>query len=124
MNKTFIFSKGVLSIIVVLAITFSINFSMAFPQQSDQNMMMDQSSMMHQLNQMGMMGMEPPVMMGQGMMPCIVIGPMMIGNQIMMSIMPCIMMNPGMMGPMMGPQMMNPGMMGPMNQTEMMGMEQ
>ena len=37
--------------------------------------------------------------MGQGMtMPCMMMAPMMMGNQTMMGMMPCMMMNPGMMG--------------------------
>ena len=82
------------------------------------------------------------------MMPCMMISPMMMGNQTMMAMMPC---NDGngsnepnwydgsnddgsnddgsnesewWMGPMMmGPMMMGPMMMGPMNQTGMMGIQ-
>jgi hypothetical protein len=111
MNKTVLFSIGMAAILTVFTMSFSIQTNMAFPQKSNQNMMMGQWSMMKQMNQTGM----GPMMMGQGMMmPCMMISPMMMGP---------MMMGPMMMGPMMmGPMMMGP-MMGPMNQTGMMGIQ-
>jgi hypothetical protein len=143
MTKTVHFSIGIVVILIVSTIIFSTNFSMAFPQSSNQNMMMDQWPMMKPINQTEMMGMGSPMMMGQSMMmPCMVIGTMMMGNQPVMVMTPCTMMNPGMMGmgspmmgmgsPMMGmgSPMMGMGspmtdqwpMMKQMNQTEMMKM--
>jgi hypothetical protein len=134
MNKIFLFSIGMVAILTVSTMNFSIQTSMAFPQNSNQNMMMGQWPMMKQMNQTGM----GPMMVGQGMMmPCIMMGPMMMGNQTMMAMMPCMMgmgpmmnqtgmMGPMMMGPMMGmgPMMNQTGMMSPMmNQTGMMGMQ-
>jgi hypothetical protein len=135
MTKTVHFSIGIAVVLFVSTMIFSTNFSMAFPQSSNQNMMMDQWPMMKQMNQTEMMGMGSPMMgmgspmmgMGQSMMPCLVIGTMMMGNQPMMVMTPCPMMNPGMMGmgsPMMGmgsPMMGQLPMMKQMNQTEMMG---
>ena len=114
MNITFLFSIGMAAILTVSTMNFSIQASMAFPQNSNQNMMMGQWSMMKQMNQTGM----GPMMMGQGMMmPCMMISPVMMGNQTMIAMMPC------MMG--MGPMMNQTVMMGPMmNQTGMMGMQQ
>ena len=89
MNKIFLFSIGMAAILYVFTMNFSIQTSMAFPQNSNQHMMMGQAMMM----------------------PCMIMGPMMMGNQTMMAMMPCMMM-----GPMMG--------MGQMNQTGMMGMQQ
>ena len=87
MNKIFLFSIGMAAILTVSTMNFSIQTSMAFPQNSNQNMMMGQWPMMKQMNQTGM----GPMMMGQGMMmPCIMMGPMMMGNQTMMAMMPCI----------------------------------
>ena len=104
MNKIFLFSIGMATILTVSTMNFSIQTSMAFPQNSNQNMMMGQWPMMKQMNQTGM----GPMMVGQGMMmPCIMMGPMMMGNQTMMAMMPCMVG----MGPM-------------MNQTGMMGMQQ
>ena len=124
MNITFLFSIGMAAILTVSTMNFSIQASMAFPQNSNQNMMMGQWPMMKQMNQTGM----GPMMMGQGMMmPCIMMGPMMMGNQTMMAMMPCIMGMGPMMNQtgMMGPMMMGPMMgTGPMNQTGMMGMQQ
>ena len=60
--------------------------------------------MMQPMNQTGRWDgtMGPMMGMGQGMtMPCMMMVPMMMGNQTMMGMMPCMMMNPGMMG--MGP---------------------
>jgi hypothetical protein len=79
--------------------------------------------MMQPMNQSGMMGIGPMMGMGQAMtMPCMMMSPMMMGNQTMMGMMPCMMMNPGMMG--MGPIMMDPSqmqaMMKQMNKTGMM----
>ena len=123
MNITFLFSIGMAAILTVSTMNFSIQASMAFPQNSNQNMMMGQWPMMKQMNQTGM----GPMMMGQGMMmPCIMMGPMMMGNQTMMAMMPCIMGMGPMMNQtgMMGPMMMGPMMgTGPMNQTGMMGMQ-
>ena len=77
----------------------------------NQNMMTDPSkinTMMKQMKNTGMMmgGQQWPMMgsmmmgMGRGMtMPCMMMAPMMMGNQTMMSMMPCMMM-----GPMMGGQ--------------------
>ena len=88
MNKIFLFSIGMAAILTVSTMNFSIQTSMAFPQNSNQNMMMGQAMMM----------------------PCMMMGPMMMGNQTMMAMMPCMMM-----GPMMGMGQMNQtGMMGPM----------
>ena len=99
MNKIFLFSIGMVAILTVSTMNFSIQTSMAFPQNSNQNMMMGQWPMMKQMNQTGM-------------------GPMMMGPMMGMSPM---MNQTGMMGPMMG---MGPMMMGPMmNQTGMMGMQ-
>ncbi len=58
MNKTYHFSVDIVTILVVSTVIFSTNFNMAFPQNSNQNMMMDQWLMMNQLNPTGMMGME------------------------------------------------------------------
>jgi hypothetical protein len=142
MNKTNHFSVHIVTILVVSTVIFSINFNMAFPQNSNQNMM-DQWPMMNQLNPTGMMGMESMMKSQAMMMPCMMIGPVMMGNKIMLALMPC-MVNPGLMGmappmmgmappmmgmapPMMGmaPPMMGmaPPMMNQLNQTEMMGME-
>ena len=74
------------AILTVSTMSLSIQTNMAFPQNSNQNMMMGQAMMM----------------------PCMMMGPMMMGNQTMMAIMPCMMM-----GPMMGMGQMNQtGMMG------------
>ena len=115
MNKTFLFSIGMAAILTVSTMSLSIQTNMAFPQNSNQNMMMGQWPMMKQMNQTGM----GPMMMGQGMMmPCMMISPMMMGNQTMMAMMPCMMgMGPMMMGPMNQTGIMGPMMMGPMNQT-------
>ena len=114
MNKTFLFSIGMAAILTVSTMSFSIQTNMAFPQNSNQNMMMGQWPMMKQMNQTGM----GPMMMGQGMMmPCMMI-PMMMGNQTMIAMIPCMMM-----GPMNQTGMMGPMMMGPMNQTGMMGIQ-
>ena len=107
----------------------------------NQNMMTDPSkinTMMKQMNNTGKMmgGQQWPMMgsmmigIGRGMtMPCMMMAPMMMGNQTMMGMMPC-MMNPGMMmggqqPPMMGQMMMmDPNqmqtMMKQMNKTGMM----
>ena len=107
MNKIFLFSIGMAAILTVSTMSLSIQTNMAFPQNSNQNMMMGQWSMMKQMNQTGM----GPMMMGQGMMmPCMMISPMMMGNQTMMAMMPCMMG----MGPMNQTGMMGPMMMGPM----------
>ena len=109
MNKTFLFSIGMAAILTVSTMSFSIQTNMAFPQNSNQNMMMGQWPMMKQMNQTGM----GPMMMGQGMMmPCMMI-PMMMGNQTMIAMIPCMMMGP----------MNQTGMTGPMNQTGMMGIQ-
>jgi len=107
MNKLFLFSIAIAAILTVSTMNFSIYTSMAFPQHPNQNMMMKQ---MGQTGMMGIMMMQPmnptgtmmgPMMgMGQGMtMPCMLMAPMMMGNQTMMGMMPCMMM-----GPMMGGQ--------------------
>ena len=65
------------AILTVFTMSFSIQTNMAFPQNSNQNMMMGQWSMMKQMNQTGM----GPMIMGQGMMmPCMMISPVMMGN--------------------------------------------
>jgi len=76
----------------------------------NQNMMTDPrkiNTMMKQMNNTGMMmgGQQWPMMgsmmmgTGQGMtMPCMMMAPMMMGNQTMMSMIPCMMMAPMMMG--------------------------
>ena len=51
MTKTVHFSIGIAVILFVSTIIFSTNFSMAFQQSSNQNMMMDQWPMMKQMNQ-------------------------------------------------------------------------
>jgi hypothetical protein len=88
-------------------------------------MMMDQSQMqklmMEQMNKTGMM-----MGMKQGMMmPCMMMGPMMIGNHTTMGVMPCItMMDPTQMQKMMMEHMKDPKhmqlMMEQMNKTGMM----
>ncbi|HEX2407119.1 MAG TPA: hypothetical protein VHJ38_07905 [Nitrososphaeraceae archaeon] len=86
MNKIFLFSIGMAAILYVGTMNFSIPNSMAFPQNSNQKIMMGQALMM----------------------PCMMMGPVMMGNQTIMGIMPCMMM-----GPMMGMGQMNQtGMMG------------
>ena len=42
MNKLFLFSIGIAAILTVSNMNFSIQISMAFPQDSNQNMMMGQ----------------------------------------------------------------------------------
>ena len=116
MHKIFLFSIGMAAILTVSTMSLSIQTNMAFPQNSNQNMMMGQLPMMKQMNQTGM----GPMMMGQGMMmPCMMISPIMMGNQTMMAMMPCMMG----MGPMNQTGIMGPMMMGPMNQTGMMGIQ-
>ncbi|MFB5600222.1 MAG: hypothetical protein ACE5SW_08360 [Nitrososphaeraceae archaeon] len=92
-------------------------------QPMNQTGMIGMGPMMMQLmNQTGMMGMGPMMSIGQSMaIPCMMIAPVIMGNQTSMGIIPC-MINPGLMGtaPMMG---MEPMMMQSMNQTGMMGME-
>jgi hypothetical protein len=143
MNKIFLFSIGTVAILTFFTMNFSIPFSMAFPQNSNQDIMMEHwTMMMKQMNQTGMMGMEPmmmkqmnqtgmmgmePMMKGQGMMMhCMMMepmmrGPMMMGNQTVMAMMHCMIMNPELIG--MGPPMMmdQSPMMKQMNQTGMMG---
>jgi hypothetical protein len=122
MNKLFLFFIG-----IPVIITASIQTNMAFPQNSNQNMMMKEWSIMKQMNQpdtMGSMNLE------ESMIPCMIgMGPLMMGNQTMMAMIPCMIgMGPmnqtGMMGPMNQTGMMGPMMMGPMNQTGMLGMQQ
>jgi hypothetical protein len=89
------------------------------------NMMMDpsqmQKMMMEQMNKTGMM-----MGMKQGMMvPCMMMGPMMIGNQTMMGVTPCMMMmDPSQMQTMMMEHMKDPKhwqmMIEQMNKTGMM----
>jgi hypothetical protein len=91
----------------------------------NQNMMMDpsqmQKMMMEQMNKTGMM-----MGMKQGMMmPCMMMGPMMIGNQTTMGVTPCMMMmDPTQMQKMMIEHMKDPKhlqmMMEQMNKTGMM----
>jgi hypothetical protein len=74
MNNIFLFSIGMAAILYVFTMNFSIQTSMAFPQSSNQHMMMGQAMMMPcmmmgpmmmgpmmgmgQMNQTGMMGMQ------------------------------------------------------------------
>ena len=84
-----------------------------------------QKMMMEQMNKTGMM-MGSMMGMTQGMtMPCMVMGPMMIGNQTMIGVTPCIMMmDPNQMQTMMMEHMKDPKhlqmMMEQMNKTGMM----
>jgi len=97
--------------------------------KQNQNMTMVSSQMqkmmMEQMNKTGMM-MGPMMGMTQGMtMPCMVMGPMMIGNQTTMGITPCMMMmDPTQMQKMMIEHMKEPKhlqmMMKQMNKTGMM----
>ena len=92
-------------------------------------MMMDSSQMqkmmMEQMNKTGMM-MGPMMGMAQNMtMPCMMMAPMMIGNQTKMGVTPClIMMDPSQMQKMMMEHMKDPKhlqmMMEQMNKTGMM----
>ena len=121
MKKLFLFFIGIVAILTFFTMNFSIHFSMAFPQNSNQDIMTEHwTMMMKQMNQTGMMGMEP-MMMGQGMMmPCMMMGSMIMGNQTIIA-MHCMIMNQT--GMVMGPPMMmdQSPMMKQMNQTGMMG---
>ena len=118
MKKLFLFFIGIVAILTFFTMNFSIHFSMAFPQNSNQDIMTEHwTMMMKQMNQTGMMGMEPmmmkqmnqtgmmgmePMMMGQGMMmPCMMMGSMIMGNQTVIA-MHCMIMNQT--GMVMGPQ--------------------
>ncbi|HET9805436.1 MAG TPA: hypothetical protein VFP49_00860, partial [Nitrososphaeraceae archaeon] len=72
MNKIFIFSIGMAAILYVGTMHFSIQTSMSFPQNSNPKMMMGQAMMM----------------------PCMMMGPVIMGNQTMMGMMPCMMVGP------------------------------
>ena len=73
MNKLFLFFIGMTGII-----TTSIQTNMAFPQPSNQNMMMKEWFIMKQMNHPGTMG---SMNMGESMIPCMIgMGPMMMGN--------------------------------------------
>ncbi|MGZ5470883.1 MAG: hypothetical protein ACXWFB_07100 [Nitrososphaeraceae archaeon] len=71
MNKTLLFSIGIMTVLIFSTIVFSINFSMVFSQNSNTNMIMRQWPMMkqmnhsdmmiHSINQTGMMGMVGPM---------------------------------------------------------------
>jgi hypothetical protein len=98
MNKIFLFSIGMTTILIVSIMPFFIDSSMAFSQNSNQNVTMGQSPMVHQMNQTALTGMEPLMVMGEAMMmPCLLMGQVMMGGQTMMAIMPC-MINPSMSG--------------------------
>ena len=47
MHKIFLFSIGMAAILTVSTMSFSIQTNMAFPQNSNQNMMMGQAMMKH-----------------------------------------------------------------------------
>jgi hypothetical protein len=100
-------------------------------KMQNQNMMMDscqmQKMMMEQMNKTGMGMMMGPMMgMAQNMtMPCMMMAPMMIGNQTKMGVTPClIIMDPSQMQKMMMEHMKDPKhlqmMMEQMNKTGMM----
>ena len=98
MNRTLLFSIGTATILIVFTMNFSIYSSMAFSQNSNQNVTMGQSPMVHQINQTGLTGMESQMLMGEAvMMPCLMTGEFMMGDQTMMAIMSCI-VNPSMSG--------------------------
>ena len=120
MNKTFVFSIGMATILIVSTMNFSIHSSMAFSQNSNQNVTMGQSPMIHPLNQTDLIGMEPLMVMGEAMMmPCLMMGQVMMGDQTMITIIPCK-INPSMSGQM-GQQPMIMGQQ-PMSQTDIVGM--
>jgi hypothetical protein len=105
MNKAFLFTIGTATILIVSTMNFSIYSGMAFSQNSNQNVTMGQSPMMHPMNQTDLRGMEPLTVMGEAMMmPCIMMGQVMMGDQTMITIMPC-MSNPSMSAQMGQPPM-------------------
>ncbi len=69
MKKIILFSLGIATILAVSTMNFSINTSMAIPQNPNPNMMLKQ------MNQTGMMG--PMMGMGGQQWPMMGMGPMM-----------------------------------------------